>query len=739
MAALITDTMSFRRLFLLLCLVWLILDSSLLFRGRVLPWDAINEFYPTVYFNAHGLRTGELPWWNPYIYGGYAQIGDPQGMLFSPLLMAWMLLPADPGATWFSWGVLLHMLMGATAMLAVLRRHGTNALGSLVGAIVYMGGGVAASRLEHVPIVIAYAYVPVVLLALRHFLATPGIARASLLGLAAGAMVTQLVQVTYLFVIVIGAYACVALGRHWPVYDTSRRRAVVGGLALAALVALVIGGPQLVFSWSAMVMSNRSDMALSDAVGSSLDARAFLFLAHPNAFGGLSDFEHAPIDPVQAFLYIGAIPLLALLGLGRAWRSGHARTIVCFGVLAVAATIYMLGTHTPIYGWLYGWMPGLVHFRRPSDAAYVLDVALAFLAGIGASRIDLRSRRELTVLLAVAAAWLAIAATTMLPSRATTFVAPAVALVALWQVRRRDDAWRAVVWLLVVIVADYRVFNFSGRFLTSPNEAKRYLASPEVAYLKRALETNGASPTARIATRDAGAIWDDGGMLAGIASTQGYNPLRYALYERWYRPRENTLVDVPDSPYNAPPLARLDDLLGVRYLVLGRGRPGTSYTPPAHYRLEKSFAYVDLLRNDRAYSRFLNPRRANVLRVEEEPGVAAFADTDFAETVWLTPRDASDLASAATDASSCHGEVALDPVRNTFTHQELRTRATSAGWVVAGELDHPGWRARLDGQPLPIHRANGMFRAVCVPAGEHRLSFEFHPWDMVAHAWRHRG
>lgn len=82
--------------------------------------------------------------------------------------------------------------------------------------------------------------------------------------------------------------------------------------------------------------------------------------------------------------------------------------------------------------------------------------------------------------------------------------------------------------------------------------------------------------------------------------------------------------------------------------------------------------------------------------------------------------------------------TAVTSIGDTPTRIALRTFTTSPGWIVAGELDYPGWAAELDGTPLPIHRANGMFRAVCVPSGDHRLSFVFRPWDMVAYAWQRR-
>ncbi|UPG94239.1 YfhO family protein [Luteibacter aegosomatissinici] len=730
-----TEKIPHRRLLLVLTAAWLVLNFNVLVRGKVLPWDAIYQFYPTVYFNAHSLRTGLAPWWNPYIYGGFAQLGDPQGMLFSPLLMAWMLIPPDPGGVWFSWGVLLHVLMGGAAMLGVLRRHGANALGTLLGAIVYMAGGVAASRLEHVPIVIAYAYVPVVLLALRRVLELPGIARGGLLGLAAGAMVTQLTQVTYLFVLVLLGYAAVAVGTAWRVLGGRERKRVALSLGAAVAIALLIGLPQLLFSWATMQLSNRASMALALADGGSLDPRAFLFFLNPNAYGGFTDFTHAVIDPVQSFLYIGVVPTLVLTGLVRAWKTPRRRRgIVCFAVLAGLAMVYMVGTRTPVYAWLYAWLPGLTHFRRPSDAAYVLNFALAFLVAAGATQVNLRSRREMAWLAALALLWLAVLG---IASRFAPHGAPGIAVivgaVVLWQVFRPGGEWRVVLLLVVLLVADYRSYNFNGRFNASYNDARHYQRDAAARYL---VENLGAHE--RIAVEHTSAAWDNMGMVSGIRSTQGYNPLRDALYEAWYRPRENINVTSDAAPYNAPPDARLDDLLGVRYLAIGHGDAPATYAPPPDYIKVGSFPYVDLWRNDGAYARFLQPAEVHWMKVGESPAIEAFNQTDFAQSVWLTPRDDEDRAVARAGADTCGGRLDAEVTGATYSRVDVAVHSAQGGWLVAGDVDHPGWVAALDGAPLPIHRANGMFRAVCVPSGDHRLTFAFSPMHLLQHAWKHR-
>ncbi|MFQ5577038.1 MAG: YfhO family protein, partial [Anaerolineae bacterium] len=58
---------------------------------------------------------------------------------------------------------------------------------------------------------------------------------------------------------------------------------------------------------------------------------------------------------------------------------------------------------------------------------------------------------------------------------------------------------------------------------------------------------------------------------------------------------------------------------------------------------------------------------------------------------------------------------------------ELLAELTSPGWLVFTDTDYPGWRATIDGADTEILEADIMFRAVELPAGPHRIIFEYRP------------
>jgi uncharacterized membrane protein YfhO len=57
----------------------------------------------------------------------------------------------------------------------------------------------------------------------------------------------------------------------------------------------------------------------------------------------------------------------------------------------------------------------------------------------------------------------------------------------------------------------------------------------------------------------------------------------------------------------------------------------------------------------------------------------------------------------------------------------MRVAGDTGGWLVIGAPAFPGWVARVDGAPVPVHTIDGVVPALRLPPGTHEVVYAYRP------------
>jgi hypothetical protein len=200
--------------------------------------------------------------------------------------------------------------------------------------------------------------------------------------------------------------------------------------------------------------------------------------------------------------------------------------------------------------------------------------------------------------------------------------------------------------------------------------------------------------------------------LLGIAADAKSPQIPYAVTQ-WMIPK---LGLTPTGQIRLHPIM---DMLNVRYVIF-RGNP-----PPG---LQPSFRSPDywVMTNPMAMPRVFVPNHVETV-ADEKQRLLKLADPSF------DPRQVAYAELPLEVPAVCQGTAQI--VEELPTRIKVSVDMATPGLLVLADRWDVGWKAYLDGRPVPLLRVNHALRGVAVPAKQAIVEFRYEPASLTLGLW----
>ncbi|MFN0107345.1 MAG: YfhO family protein [Blastocatellia bacterium] len=734
--------------------------------------DHAETYYPLSVFATDAWRRGEIPMWMPYSFGGLPimELGM-TSLLYPPrLALAFFFSPIQQ----LQLMMFLHLLLAALGMYALMRCWGANQAGSVMAAVVWQFNGHNTFWLVMEQMAIVAAWCPWMLLAATLAVRRKSFKWAVIAGLAvAMALYSGGVHYVHLSGWLLAAwYGTAILREAVRAFRQRRHSQAIQYLSLPAVslvTALVVGLAYWLPLLKSLSEVSRAPMSLGAQLSmASSWSEVFQALWLPR-----SAFEVAGKPDYISFLFIGLIPLaLALAGI--IWnRSLHVRLAMLFAVMAgmfaigVSWLVGLLHNHLPFFGTMYLYVAPYVYcFALAVLAGFGLSelverwsaksgvsfsrafVVLVGLAGIIQTAALLRAYNQVfhgkvwallfsfraAVLLAVGIAvlaagrvyWTKLSPKLPWPSYAAIGVATANLFLFAWLTIPYQ--WASPTWFFpeTPLVSTLRKVEGERRFLPLYRNTETWtppVLSGKTATVFRLHSGSGYEsllPSRTMMLWRAVQVGEHSKMPSVLAESAAGS---YRPYFNFNQLPVSLLENLSVGLFVTPPKVEPIDSQSKENLVANgtlrpvyQGADGTIYenlrAVPRAFLVPRTQPVAD---RDQAFQTLVNPEfDARNSAIIEAP---------------LSQQESALLSATESATSSAH------IVRESLNRVEIETASSSGQVLVLNDSWASGWKAIVDGTEQTVHRVNFNSRGVVLPAGNHRVVFQYRPMLLLAGLW----
>lgn len=737
--------------------------------------DTAFALMPLRHYATARLAMGELPLWNPNLFGGTPALAESSFQVLYPPNILLLLLGVPRGMGWL---LPLHLFLMALGTYLFARYSlGFSRLGATVSATAFTFGGFTIGGLG-IPIYTeAAAWLPWIILAYDLAVRRGGVWGVLPALMLAMPLLTGGLFYVYLAVLLLMSFHCYRLweaGVLFKPFAPPARRAWLS-LISGVTFAVLLSAPQLLPQWEIAKLSDRSTHASYEYAvsGSLLPWHFFSSMMLPKLWGLFSGATLEGFMPSAQLGYLGVVSL-GLIAAGVAVRPR--RFFWFWFAIGLLSLTLAFGRYNPLYPFLYEWVPGFAMFRGPTRWLLLTGFAGALLAGRGCDairHIDARIAKKAKTygLLALAVIFAASSAILLSPLGSTAFTSPQtpfgpwgqVTLIALSAALLALFAWkgarpialegggvatgkhRAIAGMLLVLLVVDLWAVAQDMELNKTLSAAALEQTPAVVAV-----VNAASPPERFWT-EAPPIpmepWQAGQNLSrleemefrarSVVAIRSLMPSCIAAEMgtmgttgAWgsLMPLRRHAKPLFASESSALTRQRWRHLMNVRHILTLEPLPETFGEPSTLKRLplEWPMVYSDSSALPRAWW------VGHVREVTGEAAVATISNGTFdprrevlLETGVVDPGKNAP-GTAPVDGSALNaGSVSFSNYKP--QQIELQVTAPAKGHVVLMDTFVPGWRAYVDRKPTPVYPANWVGRAVPVAAGNHRIVFCYEP------------
>jgi hypothetical protein len=646
--------------------------------------DIMVTHYPNLLLIQRSLMDGNgLPLWSPLILGGYPFAANPLSTLWYPPAWLALIFPLPFGINLV---MVLHMLLGCAGMAFFLNKQQLKKPLVWLGAVLYglLPAGFSHIIGGHFTWVCASAWLPWLFSSAyieNKFILKKIVLSAAFIGLM---MLADMRFAAYGFLIWSGQNIFISITERQDSNTNRFKKLIYSGLSilLGIGISAVVWLPLMEYS----SLSTRSMMTIKDAF--------YLSLPLFQIFGFIIPGKPQTIEWV---IYIGIgliIPCWYSFGLIRKHKN-----LIFWWLVGILCLLWSLGETNLLNQYLVN-LPGLSLMRVPARGIFFLSFSLLIISMIALDKI-LDKKFENLKLFRLGI--LGIFVLSVMLQIGTIFSRPESLPVLTWHVLftlilssvillfsyQKINSLFFIIIFSVVIISDLCLSNWGlvgyrsqAVTLAEGGEESKYLNS-------RGSDFRVFSPSYSIPQQTAA--------RAKLELVDGIDPLQLTSFVNYVNqaishPLDGYSVTLPAFATGNPKIDNIDiqpdaeslGILNVKYMVTAFPLNVTGWT------LEK--------------------------RTKEN---YIYSSQSMHGWAWMEMR--------ALDNSVEYKSINSISRKN----NEIVIEATGPGTLVLSEVNYPGWKADIDGQPTNIITAHSILRSVSIPDGLHLVHINFVPTLLI--------